>query len=101
MKSSSRDTDIIVLCVALLRKYRVIIDGSGKARRSIWLENLELSSNKCVAVLRLHAISGNDYISSFFKKGKDKCWKLLEKQEKFETSFANFGIEPVLQENDF
>jgi hypothetical protein len=45
--------------------------------------------------------ASDDYVSSFFKKGKDKCWKLLEKNEKFETCFANFGVEPVLQENNF
>ena len=102
MRSPSGDTDIIVLCVALLTKDKVVIDNSsGKARKSIWLGGLELSESKCAAVLGLHAFSGNDYISSFFKKGKEKCWKLMEKYEKFETCFANFGSESMLQENDF
>ena len=27
------------------------------------------------ALIGFHAITGNDYISSFFGKGKRKCWK--------------------------
>jgi hypothetical protein len=57
--------------------------------------------SKCAAVLGLHAFSGNDHVSFLSKKGKDKCWKLFEKNETFETCYANFGVEPVLQENDF
>jgi len=102
IRSPSGDTDIIVLCVALLKRDQVMIDnGSGKARTYIWLGNLELSSSKCAAVLGLHASSGNDYISSFFEKGKEKCWKLLEKFEKFKTCFSNFGTELTLQDHDF
>ena len=37
-------------------------------------------------------------VSSFFKKGKDACWKLVEKYQKFEACFANLGMEPVLSE---
>ena len=29
------------------------------------------------ALIGFHAITGNDYISSFFGKGKRKCWKKL------------------------
>ena len=70
MRLPSGDTGIILLCVALLRRYLVIIDNaSGKARTSIWLVHLEWSSTKCASVLC-----------------KDKCWKLLENHEKFEEN---------------
>ena len=45
MRLPSGETDIIVLYVALLRKYRVTIDnGLGKARTSIWFGNCHQAS---------------------------------------------------------
>ena len=57
IRSPSGDTDIIVLCVSLLHlnKERVIIDnGSGKARKSIWLGSLNISPRRCEVLLGLH-----------------------------------------------
>lgn len=39
----------------------------------------------------MHAFTGNDYVSSFFKKGKEKCWNLIEKFPKFLTAFIALG----------
>ena len=30
-----------------------------------------------------HAFTGDDYISSFFRKGKALCWKVVEKNQRF------------------
>ena len=66
--SPSRDADIIVLCVSLLYTYkeRVFMDNStGKSMKLIWLGGINLSHEKCKALLGMHAFTGNDYFSSF------------------------------------
>ena len=40
----------------------------------------------------MHAFSGNDYVSSFFRKGKLLIWKLLLKNDKFMEAFADLGL---------
>ena len=96
IRSPSGDADIIVLCVSLWYTYkeRVFIDnGTGESRKLIWLGGVNLSHEKCKALLGMHAFTGNDYVSSFFKKGKEMCWKLVRKYEKFERCFINLGME--------
>ena len=88
IRSPSGDADIIVLCVSLLYTYkkRVFIDdGAGKSK-FVWLGGINLSHEKYKALLGMHAFTGNDYASSFFKQGKEMCWKLVRKYEKFERS---------------
>ena len=68
IRSPSGDADIIVLCVSLLYTYkeRVFIDnGTGKSRKLIWLGGINLSHEKCKALLGMHAFTGNGYFSSF------------------------------------
>ena len=45
--------------------------------------------------------TGNDYISSFFRKGKTACWKIVEKNSKFVEVFASLGCSWNLQDNVF
>ena len=52
-------------------------------------------------MLGLHAFTGNDYLSSFFRKGKERCWKLMQKYEEFEVCFTKLGSEPNLSEDLF
>ena len=52
-------------------------------------------------MLGLHAFTGNDYLSSFFRKGKEKRWKLMQKYEEFEVYFTKLGSEPNLSEDLF
>lgn len=104
IRSPSGDTDIIVLAVALLFEFnkRVSIDnGTGKERKVIWLGNIDLSQERSSSLIGLHAFTGNDYASSFFKKGKDKCWKLLLNYRKFEDCFVNLGVSPMLSNELF
>ena len=49
----------------------------------------------------MHAFTGKDYVSSFFKKGKEMCWKLVKKYEKFERFFINLGMESPLSSSLF
>ena len=52
-------------------------------------------------MLGLHAFSGNNYLSSFFRKGKERCWKLMQKYEEFEVCFTKLGSDPNLSEDLF
>ncbi|KAG1656355.1 hypothetical protein GQR58_024005 [Nymphon striatum] len=69
--SPSGDTDILVLAVALLDSYRVYLDyGKGKLRRGFWLNSISMDDQLKRALIGFHAFTGNDYVSSFLKKGK-------------------------------
>ena len=52
-------------------------------------------------MLGLHAFTGNDYLPSFFRKGKERCMKLMQKHEKFEFCFTQLGSEPNSSESIF
>ena len=83
--SPSGDTNIVVLTIALLYEFRnrvLIDDGSGDNRMVMWLSNIDIGKDLVDALKGFHAFTGNDYISSFFRKGKGNCWKLVEKNTK-------------------
>ena len=101
IRSPSGDTDILVVSAALLYNFKehVVIDnGSGQSRKCIDLRSLQFSETKYSAMLGLHAFTGNDYLSSFFRKGKGRCWKLMQKYEEFEVCFTKLGSEPNLSD---
>ena len=101
IRSPSRDADILVLTVSVLysHKTRILLDNSsGKEQKSVWLGAVELFQQRSTSLIGLHAFSGNDYVSSFFKKGKDQFWKLLEKFEKFHDCFSKLGVQYEMSE---
>ena len=98
ISSPSGDTDIRVLSAAFLYNFKehVVTDsGSGQSRKCIDLRSLQISECK---LLGLHALTGNEYLSSFFRKGKEGCWKLMQKYEEFEVCFTKLGSEPNLSD---
>ena len=94
VRSPSGDIDILVLF--LLHQFEgktVYIDkGTGKHRKIIDMSTSFLSAEHSQALAGMHAFSGNDYISSFFRKGKLMIWKLLLKNDKFMEAFADLGL---------
>ena len=83
-------------------KTRILLDNSsGKKQRFVWLGALELSQQRSTSLIGLRAFSGNDYVSSFFKKGKAQFWKLREKFEKFHDCFSNLGVQYEMSEELF
>ena len=84
LHSPSADTDILMLAVALLKenKDNVILDtGSGRNRKVFHLNSIIMVEHLSNALIGFHAFTENNYISSFFRKGKLKCWKLVEKYQ--------------------
>ena len=82
MRSSSGDIDFPIILleneIDNLRVFIFINNGTGKARKLFDLTLCDLSQAQKQALLGLHAFSGNDYISSFCRKGKKACWKMVK-----------------------
>ena len=80
--------------MCLLQEYKDAIyldDGSGSSRRIIWLGNIDLEDDITKFLIGFHAFTGNDFVSSFFRRGKEKCCQCLRKNRKFEKAFASLG----------
>ena len=81
VRSHSGDADINVLFLAtfLDDSNKIFLHyGTGKKRKVLKLSEVNMDSDKaCVSLF--YALTGNDYISSTFRKSKKTGWKLLEK----------------------
>ena len=50
-----------------------------------------MSENKVHSLNPFHVLTGNDYFSSFFRKGKLHFWKILEKSKRFLAAIQQLG----------
>jgi len=94
LRSPSGDTDILVILLGVITsgKERVYYDyGNGKNRKGTWLHAVQLEDDQQSALIGFHAFTGNDYVSSFLRKGKKMCWKVMMKNEDFIKSFSDLG----------
>ena len=92
--SPSGDTDIIVLLLGCLQDHKehiLIIDGHGEDKKHLKLSDIDLEENLIDSLIGFHALTGNDYVSSFFRKGKKKCFGVLEKKVKFQEALTSLG----------
>ena len=65
-----------------------------KIRKIIEVTSSQLSAEEKKALIGVHVFSGNDYVSSFFRKGKSAFWKLaLKKQEFLQYAFSEISLE--------
>ena len=73
VRSPSGDIDILLLFLAHdFAGVQVLIDnGSGKDRKVIDITSSTLPDEQKKALIGMHTFSGNDYVSSFFQKGKN------------------------------
>ena len=62
-----------------------------KNRKVLRLSDLVLSVEEEKALIGFQAFTGNDYVSSFFGKGKMKCWRILKSDPLFMDMFISFG----------
>lgn len=95
-RSSSGDIDIPVIMLAsdFPEDATIVLDnGRDKYRKNICISSCELSTLKKKALLGLHAFTGCDQVSSFLRKGKVTCWKVLEKNPALLEGFAQLGLE--------
>ena len=100
IRSPSGDIDILVLFLMHpCDNIRFLIDnGTGKCRKVIDVSSTGLSLMERHALARMHAFSGNDYVSSFFRKGKQCFWKKVKSNQKFVDLFSKFGLSNEVEE---
>lgn len=95
IRSPSGDTDILVLMIGILYSFRdrVILDDyhGTKGRKSYRLGDIELDDEIIESLIGFHAFTGNDFVSSFFKKGKLSCFKVMENDSHFRSAFTQLG----------
>ena len=72
--------------------------GNGIHRKGLSLADIDLPDEIKKCILGFHAFTGNDYISSFFQKGKMACWKIVEKYPRFVSNFTSLGLLWELEE---
>ena len=95
IRSPSGDTDILVLMIGILYSFRdrVILDDfhGTKGRKSYRLSDIELDDEIVESLIGFHAFTGNDFVSSFFKKGKLSCFKVMEGDSHLRSAFTQLG----------
>ena len=65
-------------------------NGTGKSRNSCKSIHV-VSPDKCHAAIGIHTFSGNDYLSSFFRKDEKTFWKVACKNANFLSAFTSLG----------
>ena len=99
-RSCSGDIDIPVILLNTLVRESVdifIVNGSGKHRKVLHLNLSQLNEKQRNALVGFHAFSGNDYVSSFFKKSK-RTWEIVKPNEEFKDLFCNLAEGPITDE---
>ena len=83
----------ISLTINCLKNSRTYIDyGNGKLRKGFWLNQINtINNNLKKPLVRFHAFTGNDYVSSFYRKGEKRCWKTMKKNQNFVNAFNRLG----------
>ena len=101
------DTDILVILISLLGRHvteesinKVFMDcGTANHRRLIDVncicENLKSFSDIPAALPGLHAFTGCDLNSAFYRKGKLKQFEILQKNTEYIQAFKRLSLEQV------
>ena len=102
LHSPSGDTNVLALALGIIRdhKERVFYDyGNGNHPRSIWLSSLEMDENHRDALIGFHSFTGTDFISAFFRKGKKRCWSIMQSDDCFIQAFTVPGSNWNIDQN--
>ena len=92
VRSPSGDIDIVMLLSCHQFRCSIYLDnGTSKNRKVFDLSDVDMSERLKEALIGLHSISGNDYISCFCRKGKRSCWKVCLKSDDFTSACQNLG----------
>ena len=89
-----RDTDNLILAISVpyeLKWHTTVHIASAKKRKNVWLGTIKLTEKYYLKLVGIYVWSGNNYVSSFFKRGKEKCWKIIEKFPKFLACFKTLA----------
>ena len=90
VRSASGDVDIPVIMLASEVEGDLIIDnGRSNHRKILHLNQCTMTRQQKEALLGMHAFTGCDQNSAFFRKGKKTCWKTAQN---YLTSFCELGV---------
>lgn len=116
------DTDILVILLANMKQILVNVgENQFNVDRKIWMQlgtgnhvkNIDvcavyrdLGEKLCSSLAAFHAFTGCDFNPAFYRKGKSRPLKVLEKSEKFQDAFIEMGhntvvADPLLMEQTF
>ena len=71
---------------------QIFIDnGSGKNRKLLELNLCDLTDQQKKSLVRMHAFTSNDYVTSFLRKGKQLCWRFVCNNQTFLDLFGRLG----------
>ena len=101
VRSCSGDIDILTLLLSHdFGNTGIYVDNdTGKERKILEVASTKLSTEQTRALLGLHAFSGNDYASAFFRRGKVAFWRILEKKRDFFYVFGNLGTSLTISQD--
>ena len=88
---SSGDTNVFLVNLTHLYEYgkRIyIMDSHGQYKKNIRLSSIIFEDEIIISFIRFHALTGNNYISSFNRKGKAACFKILQSSSKFQSTLV-------------
>ena len=100
IRSSETDVLVILLSMKKTKESTIIMDyGCGNNRRFINVSSIamRLEENQpgtTGALLELHALTGCDYTSAFFRKGKGKPFERLQKDDLYIKDLQSLTLEP-------
>ena len=100
VRSSSGDIDITIILVGVFGNCatKIFIDnGTGKNRKNIRIDCSKLTNKQLAALVAFHAMSGNDFVSSFMRKSK-KTWNIVLKDEELIDFFCQLGVGDLTEE---
>ena len=85
--------DIMIIAISLTDASKcVLVDyGNVKNRKGVWLNPIDFDDKIRAALIGFHAFIGNDYFSSFFKRGKQGCFKVMKQCDEFINAFRLLG----------
>ena len=91
IRSTSGDIDIPIILLNAETNSNVFIDsGRGNNRKLLCIQATTLTTDQNKAIVGLHAFTGTDQKSSFFRKSKMRCWKIAQD---YLSTFSNLGKE--------
>ena len=90
IRSPSGDTDVVVVLSPFADRI-ILDDGNGENCRQILLADIDVDEDVVSSLIGFHAFTGNDFVSSFFRKGKETCFKVMERRAKFLSTFTQLG----------
>ena len=94
IRSPSRDTEIMVLALALIDDLVKVYfgKGNGKCRKPMCLCAVGMQDEEQKkALVGFHSFTGNYYIPAIFHKGKKHCWSTMKSNDSFLRAFTELG----------